>query len=124
MLYELTAIDFSDEDDRDRAGERVNVPHPARVIVGEHDAPDTQGALTAHLVNLSDGGAALRIYGRLDPGDHARLMIDVGCTPLVISVRAVWTRSLPEGRIVGVIFERMTGAQAAWVARLIADHVA
>ena len=127
MLQELAPIslDGDSNDERDRAGERVNVPYPARVIVGDDRDGETQGAgttMTAHLVNLSAGGAALRVYGRFEPGDSARLIIDMATEPVVISMRAVWTRNLPGGRMVGVTFSRVAPAQQAVIAKLLADH--
>ena len=123
MLYELTPIDVHvdvvDDDEHDRAGDRVNVPFPARVIVGDHEG---QTPVTAHLVNLSEQGAALRVYGRLEPGDNARLLIEMGRAPVALCVRTVWTRNLPEGRLVGVTFERLTAVQEASIAKLLDDH--
>lgn len=121
MLQEIApfSFDLDTDDERDRADDRVNVPYPARIIVGEENEA---GALTAHLVNLSDGGAALRVYGRLEPGDSARLIIDMGHAPVVISMRAVWTRMLPGGRMVGVTFSRVTPDQQAVIAKLLGDH--
>jgi hypothetical protein len=125
VLQELAPISLDEGDDeRDRAAERVNVPYPARVIVGDDQGAGAQdvGTMTAHLVNLSDGGAALRVYGRFEPGDSARLIIDMANAPVVIAMRAVWTRNLPGGRMVGVTFSRVAPAQQAVIAKLLADH--
>jgi hypothetical protein len=124
VLQELAPITLDDDDERDRAGERVNVPYPARVIVGDDEVGDAADArtMTAHLVNVSEDGAALRVYGRFEPGDSARVIIDMANAPVVISVRAVWTRNLPGGRMVGVNFSRVAPVQRAGIAKLIADH--
>ena len=119
MLQELAPIFLDTDDERDRAADRVNVPYPARIIVGDDN---DGGALTAHLVNLSDDGAALRVYGRLEPGDGARLIIDTAQAPVVISMRVVWTRTLPGGRMVGVTFSRVTPDQQVVISKLLGDH--
>ena len=124
MLQELAPVALDDDDERDRAGERFSVPYPARVIVGDHEVGEAAdaGTMTAHLVNMSGDGAALRVYGRFEPGDSARVIIDTANAPVVISVRAVWTRNLPGGRMVGVSFSRVAPVQQAVIAKLIADH--
>jgi hypothetical protein len=122
VLHELAPISPLDgNDERDRATDRVNVQYPARMIV---DADGDSTALTAHLVNLSDDGAAFCVYGRLEPGDVARVIIDAGRAPIVVPVRTVWTRALSGRWLVGVTFDQLTSAQSTAIAKLLSDHAA
>ena len=110
--------DIADDVDEvdDRRSVRVNVPFSARVISND---PPGSTKITGHLVNLSVDGAALRVYGMLKPRASLRLNIDVGRIPLVVSARAVWTRTLRHGPIVGVAFDELDDGQRAAIAALL-----
>jgi hypothetical protein len=108
--------DAEEEDEAIRASARVVVPYPAHLIVEEGNGST---ALTAHLVDMSDGGAVLRVYGRFEPRHTGRLVIDVGRVPLVVCVRAVWTRTDQRGRTVGVTFDNITTEERATITELL-----
>jgi hypothetical protein len=106
--------------ERERAGERYVAPYPARLVVDYGDG--ARRHMSARLVNVSEGGAALRLYGHAEPGDLARLVIDVGRIPIDVTVRVAWTRHLPGGRMVGVAFETLTEVEHEAIAQLLAEH--
>ena len=129
MLHHSVASHFDDIDDDDideaeaeaedesiRASARAVVPYPAHLIVEDGNGST---ALTAHLVDMSDGGAALRVYGRFEPRHTGRLVIDVGRVPLVVCVRAVWTRTDQRGKTVGVTFDNLTTEERAAITELV-----
>ena len=119
MLHAL-ARDLTEVDNTGRASDRVAVPYPARVFTVDGDGESTQ--LTAHLVNLSQCGAALRVYGHPEPDTDVRLIIDLGRVPVVVCARAVWTRTLHHGPMVGLTFDELTTEQHAAIEALLADR--
>jgi len=102
--------------ERDRASDRYMASYPARLVI-THDRKRVP--MSARLVNLSAGGAALRVYGHVVTGDQALLVIDVGRSPVDAPVRVVWTRHLPTGRMVGVAFETLIPDAHAAIAQLL-----
>ncbi len=128
MLRDLALIGLFDRPtdvndpvgERERVSERHVAPHPARLVVNSADG--ARQPMSARLVNLSAGGAALRVYGHAEPGDLARLEIDVGRLPIEVTVRVVWTRHLSGGRMVGVAFEPLTQVEREAITQFLAEH--
>jgi len=65
-------------------------------------------SVSGTLVDLSEGGCCLRVYGRVDPNGDARVLLDVDGTPTWLPVTLRWAQPCSSGWMVGCEFDHPT----------------
>jgi hypothetical protein len=88
-----------------RTQKRVRLAGSIRLLV---DTPGGLITLAGQIIDLSEGGCALRVYRRVDSEQVGRVHVEVAGTALWIPVVTRWARRQPEGWLVGCQFDRPT----------------
>jgi len=98
---------FGDSDDGGRP-QRHPVKYSAEL---RREGGSKRRVYTATTLNVSAGGCAIRIDGRIVADTVATLCIEYGSTPIELPVRVVWTDTDARGRVAGLAFNEPTPIQ-------------
>ena len=88
-----------------RQQQRVQLAGTIRLLI---DTPD--GVITANgqIIDLSEGGCALRLYRHVDAQQVGRVLVQVAGREVWVPVVIRWARADPHGWRVGCEFDRPT----------------
>jgi hypothetical protein len=119
-LDDVERLWFGDPDDGGRR-RRHPVNYDAEL---RPDRGSKRRAYTAKTLNVSEGGCAIRVDGRIVPDTVATLCIEYGATPIELPVRVVWTDTDAHGRVAGLAFNEPTPIQQLAIESFITAETA
>src|SRR5260370_936829 len=102
-----------------RRQQRVPLGGSVRLLI---DTPDGLVTATGHIVDLSEGGCAIRVHRPIDSNLAGRVNVEVGGRALGLPVLTRWARADARGWTVGCQFDRPTPEKQHAVRALILER--
>jgi PilZ domain-containing protein len=99
-----------------RAHERVRVGGSVRLLL---DTPTGITTRVGQIIDLSEGGCAVRVYKRVSAGDSGQIQMEVGGGTLSLPVVVRWARDDNHSWRVGCAFDRAADPKRAFVRDLL-----
>src|SRR3954454_14356245 len=90
---------------RRRAQERTRLGGNVRLLV---DTPDGLRTTTGQVIDLSEGGCAIRLPRSVRSDHPGRVLVEIARSSIWLPVITRWVRADPHGWIVGCEFDRPT----------------
>ena len=106
--YEATTQGWAEQ----RAHERVRVGGSVRLLL---DTPTGIAIRVGQIIDLSEGGCAVRVYKRVSEGDSGQIHMEVGGGTLSLPVVVRWARDDNHSWRVGCLFDRPPDPKRAFV---------
>jgi len=102
-----------------RRQERVRLGGSVRLLV---DTRNGVVSTAGQIVDLSEGGCAMRVHRRVDPGLLGRVHVEVAGTALWLPVMTRWNRADTHGWTVGCQFDRPTSEKQHAINALLLER--
>jgi hypothetical protein len=99
-----------------RAHERVRVGGSVRLLL---DTPTGITTRVGQIIDLSEGGCAVRVYKPVSADDSGQIQMEVGGGTLTLDIVVRWARNDNHSWRVGLVFDRPAGPKRAFVRDLL-----